>query len=367
MTDSTQVLRPSDRITDADGAPSPGAVLSFYVAQTKTPLTVYSDSALSSSLGTTVTCDSGGYPATAGVKTLIYTGSAAYKVVCADADGVTLWTHDDIAGAVDTSIFITSQSGTVTYTVTPVSTAGTWVAVDIVGTLFTANPGSGNFVRTLPAASTCLGKHTKVMHVGTSNIVSIKAAGSDLIWCDGGDTSRKVINLTQRGDVVELISDGVDWRATVNYTQIQTKHFAVESVAGSDPGSPTIGLAYLVSNVVKIYDGQSNYQTFTPTTDCGWTVFDKATNTEYIYRDSAWVAFATRVSDAIGFAPVQSVRLGTEVTDSVSLTGRDLARVAGNVMTGMIVTNNTENYYLRSYYRPLQIQVSGSWATVTSI
>jgi hypothetical protein len=304
MTDSTQVFRPGDRISDENGAVSPGAILNFYVAGTSTPLEVFSDRGLTSSLGTSVVCDSAGYPSASNVRVLVYTGSAAYKIICTDADAVTMWTHDDIAGAVDTSAFITSDAGTITYTVTPVSTTGTWIASDVIGTLLTADSSGGSFVRTLPAASACTGSATKVQHVGTSGIVSIKAAGSDKIYCDGIDTARAVLFLMQRGDAVELISDGVDWHASTLSVARAPRFFAVEDRRTAPAASPTVGLAYLLNGVpsgaftstspacaandIVTYDGQSNYQIFRPTSDCGWLVYDKSADTMLQYRGSTW-------------------------------------------------------------------------------
>lgn len=304
MTDSTLVFRPGDRITDETGTIVPGAIVNFYVAGTSTPLEVFSDRSLTSSLGTAVTCDSAGYPSASNVRVLVYTGSAAYKIICTDADAVTLWTHDEIVGAVDTSAFITSDAGTITYTVTPVSTTGTWIASDVIGTLLTADSSGGSFVRTLPAASACTGSATKIQHVGTSGIVSIKAAGSDKIYCDGIDTARATLFLMQRGDAIELISDGVDWHASTLTVQRAPRFFAVEDRRTAPAASPTVGLAYLLNgapsgdftstspacaaNDIVIYDGQSNYQIFRPTSDCGWLVYDKSADAMLQYRGSTW-------------------------------------------------------------------------------
>ena len=62
MTDSVQIFPPGFRIPDTAGNPLPGAILYFYDAGTTTPKTVYSNSGLSTSLGTAVTADSAGYP-----------------------------------------------------------------------------------------------------------------------------------------------------------------------------------------------------------------------------------------------------------------------------------------------------------------
>ena len=101
MLDSTTVLDPGARVVDANGNPVSGAKLKFYDAGTSTPKAVYADSALSTSLGSTVTCDSGGYPTSDGSsKTLVWTGTASYKLVITDSADVVIATHDNITGAI---------------------------------------------------------------------------------------------------------------------------------------------------------------------------------------------------------------------------------------------------------------------------
>lgn len=73
---------------DPDGDPYAGGTLYFYIAGTSTPKAVYSTSAGSVSLGTSITLDAGGYaPA-------IYLAPGGYKVSLYDADAVLVWTQD---------------------------------------------------------------------------------------------------------------------------------------------------------------------------------------------------------------------------------------------------------------------------------
>ena len=58
----------------------------FYLAGTSTPLTVYSDYGLTSSLGTTVSLNSAGYPVSGGGSVVsVYTGTSAYKIIVKDS------------------------------------------------------------------------------------------------------------------------------------------------------------------------------------------------------------------------------------------------------------------------------------------
>ena len=99
MTDSIQVFDLGYQVTDSAGVVQSRALLSFYDAGTSNARTVYSDVALTVSLGVTVTTDAAGRPAAAagaGAEVLIYTGKTAYKVVAVDSASVALWTFDSV-------------------------------------------------------------------------------------------------------------------------------------------------------------------------------------------------------------------------------------------------------------------------------
>lgn len=100
MTTSVAVFPPGFRVTDANDLPVSGAVIEFYAAGTTTPKTVYSDADLSVAIGTSVTCDSGGYPSSGGNRVLVYVNENAYKIIGKDSSGNTLWEHDDVLGAI---------------------------------------------------------------------------------------------------------------------------------------------------------------------------------------------------------------------------------------------------------------------------
>ncbi len=154
MVDSVAVLSPSDRILYQNEAVS-GAKIKFYNAGTSTPRTVYSDSALSSSLGSTVYTDSDGYPVTSSggsTKTAIYIGSAAYKVIITDASDATLISIDNLKGALDTSGFAT---GTLANAMPVISKTANYSIVSDDGfKIINANPSGGAFTLTLLSAVT---------------------------------------------------------------------------------------------------------------------------------------------------------------------------------------------------------------------
>lgn len=79
---------PPSKALDPDASPYSGAIWYFYQKETLTPLNVYSDTDLSTSLGAFVTADSAGkFP------NIYFNAALAYRAVCKSADGaVTL--HD---------------------------------------------------------------------------------------------------------------------------------------------------------------------------------------------------------------------------------------------------------------------------------
>jgi hypothetical protein len=316
MVDSIQIFPPGLRIADINGVIAPGAILSFYSAGTTTPIAVYSDQTLTTAIGTTVVCDSGGYPATgAGTRTLVYTGKLPYKIICTDALGVTLWTHDTIRGALDTSGFLGGTvSAVMVYPVLPVSTSGTWTGTDL-SKVYSGNPTGGSFARTLPLAALAgNGAWLKIKHDGSSGVITLLAQGANGLRATGNvPASSKAVVLSKRGDSAMMVSDGVDWHALYSNIPAETMTFAVEDQRTAPAASPVVNMAYLINgtptglfltlgfaaNTIAVFDGNGSYIAFVPTTDCGWSVFDKSSNINYQFQDNAWVKLLPDASQTV--------------------------------------------------------------------
>jgi hypothetical protein len=86
---------PKYQFNSSAGVPLVGGTLETYLAGTTTPVATYSDSALSSSNGTSITLDS------RGEATLWLDDTKTYKFVLKDALGVTQWTVDNISGSLN--------------------------------------------------------------------------------------------------------------------------------------------------------------------------------------------------------------------------------------------------------------------------
>jgi hypothetical protein len=206
MTDAIQVLKPGWRALDADGVTYSGAVLHFFDAGTSNTRTVYSNYGLSSSLGTTVTCDSGGFPTSDGsTKVEIYTGTSAYKVTLKDSFANTIWTIDNIVGALDTSPFAAAAFAAPDTDCTS-DTTDTTLTTDDLGDVRNGNPTGGTFTYTLPSAITASnGKGYTIRHVGTANYIIIAPVLAQTI---NGLTS---LELHNRYQSATLVSDGANW------------------------------------------------------------------------------------------------------------------------------------------------------------
>jgi hypothetical protein len=209
MTDSIQVLKPGWRALDANGDVLSGAVLKFFDAGTSNTRTVYSDYNISVSLGVTVTCDSGGYPTSNGTtKTEIYTGASRYKCRLETSGGTTVWEHDNVIGALDTSTFPTSAAPAAAFSA---KSADYTILEADNGTLFEFDSTAATRTATLPSAATVgadflVGVRKKV----AANSVIVASVSSQTIRHDV-TTAATTFTMTGQGDYAWFQSDGANW------------------------------------------------------------------------------------------------------------------------------------------------------------
>lgn len=204
MTDSTQVFDPGFRVTDSNGDPVSGAKIKFYAATTTTPRTVYSNSGLSSSLGSTVYCGSDGAPVASqgsATEVLVYTGTTAYKVVITDSSDAEILTFDNIQGALDTSGFLTTSSTTTLSQPMVVKTSDYTIVAGDRGKVINANPTGGNITLTMTAATTLGdGFSVKIKHSGTANTVTLST--SQTFAYQGITSTTLVLGVGETAEVV---------------------------------------------------------------------------------------------------------------------------------------------------------------------
>ena len=206
MANAVAVFPPGWRLTDSNDDPVSGGTIEFYTAGTTTPKTVYSDNALTVSIGTTVTTDASGYPSSGGNKVIVYTGTADYKVILKKADGTVLATHDNVKGAVTAG-----GSGSGIWNV-PVEAKATTTYTVVTGDFGGAkefDTAGGNSAVVLPTALTAgVGAtFTMIRKTSNSNTATLIASGSDTVAGAGS------VSLTADGDAVTVASDGASsWK-----------------------------------------------------------------------------------------------------------------------------------------------------------
>lgn len=88
---ASELLADLSRATDSNDNPLPGAIWYFYLTETTTPQAVYADADLQTSLGATVTADSGGK-----FVAIYFDASKTYRGILKDAGGSTIKDIDPI-------------------------------------------------------------------------------------------------------------------------------------------------------------------------------------------------------------------------------------------------------------------------------
>jgi len=357
--DSTPILSVLDRITDANGDPVSGGYIEFYDAGTSTPRTVYSDSTLSTSLGTIVYGDTGGFPvSTQGgtTKVAIYTGTGAYKVIVKNASDVTLLTLDNLPGALDTSSFAPTTASPDTPVLSKTSTYS--ITVNDAGKLINANPTGGTFAITLPSAVTVGdGFRVGIRHAGTANNVDLLTVSSQTIAHAGPAT--QAIALNGRGETFWLVSDGSGWTVDTYVPPIMRGNMpsliSITDRLSSPPTSPTAGARYIVGSSptgawstlsfsqhdIAEADGNGSWIKYTPTD--GWLAYVLDENLLTQYRDTTWTDLSNitaPTSSALEVAEIFYDGTGTNTLTQSAWTTVPLATSAKNSITGASLASN---------------------------
>jgi hypothetical protein len=303
MVDSVAVLPPGWRAFDNNGNLLTDAILAFFDAGTSNARTVYSDANLSVSLGTTVNCNSAGYPVSSGnAKTLIYTGSTAYKIrLTSVLFGGTVFEHDNVRGALDTSTFLTSAA-VADRNIVNVSTDRAVTIAD-KGSLLNVNCSAAAIALTFDDASDCEGLWVGIRHDGTANQVKITGDGTDTFGLPGVNAT--AFSLTGRGQTVWISCDGASFKVESEAQPLIMGNTGVIAIAdrlATPPGSPTPGARYIVTSSptgawssfaehdIAEANGFGGWFRYTPASDCGWIAYVQDEDVNYQFRGSAWVS-----------------------------------------------------------------------------
>lgn len=213
------------RFFDANGLPLSGGQLFSYVAGTSTPLVTYSDKAGTPNTNPIV-LDSNGYC------DLWLDPSLNYKFVLEDSGGTVLWTEDNIAFSVLTTIAYVPYSGGMYQGATvqgaidflnpyvsgskasPTSVSGS-AAISLqtgVSRQTWVIKGNGGAVTgvTLPTASMAVGYQLTLIGGDNTNTVTIAQGASGTVM--SGDLVLGATSSGSRSSVCRLEFDGTNWQ-----------------------------------------------------------------------------------------------------------------------------------------------------------
>ena len=203
MADAVLLFPPGFQVKNASGTIQNGAVLRFFDAGTSDTRTIYSNPTLVTSLGTTVTTNSAGRPASGGNEVLVYASEGNLKVTAETSAAVSLWSYDNVIGALDTVSF----NATTAIPETPVLTkTGDYIilAAD-QGSVVNFNVTSDT-TATLPSAVTMGdGWRITIRNTHETSIVTITPVGGQTV----NELSSYVLYNKQDG--VTVVSDGANW------------------------------------------------------------------------------------------------------------------------------------------------------------
>ena len=353
MPDSGFVFPPAFRVVDASIAAVPGGKLKFYQVGTTTPTTVYSDSTLSTSLGSTVYTDSAGHPvASSGssTKVMVYTGATLIKLVVTDADDVTIATYDNMKCTEDTSSF-GAASGSGIEGVTA-KTADYSVVLADDGLWFDCDPTAAAFTMTLPSAATVGdGFAIGIRHAGTTttNAVKVATVSSQTITGHGAATTADA--LTGGGEAVWLVSNGANWKV-ISHTPPRMPYmpFPIADRLTAPPTSPAAGAFYLINGTPTLAwitasyaqhdivraNGAGGWILYRPYTDCGWLGFVQDEDKFVAYKGTAW-------EDQDGMGPAQETALATATYQDQKSNGTAGGSSVASAWTARVLNTEVHN------------------------
>lgn len=372
MPDSGFIFSPAFRVVTDSIVALNGGYVEFYSAGTSTPLTVYSDSTLTTSLGSTVYLDSGGHPVSAqggSTKVIVYTGSALIKMVVKNSSGVIQATYDNVRCAQDTSALSGGSGSGITGVVS--KTSNYTVTTDDNGVWIDADPTGGEFTITLLSAVTAGDDFAiGIRHAGTttSNAVKYVSSGAQAIYMDGTSTTAGA--LTAGGEAMWFVSNGANWRVITHTPPrlLWQSPIPVADRLTSPPTSPDPGAWYIINgtpsgawasyaqhDIVRA-DGQGNWVKITPPTDCGWLAYVQDENLTTQFQGSAWVDLSnatapstTTIKQAV-FTDRKSSGTSGGTPTATTWTAHTLNTSEVNTITGCSLATNQVTLPAGSYH-----------------
>ena len=241
---ANQILVALPRVTNSTGAVAAGAKVLFYQTGTTTPLTVYSDTALTTPHPSPLVADAGGKLAQ-----VFYDGSVAAKYIVNDASDVLIFQQDPAPTATVSSSAASSVSF-VPSTDNPQTNVQD--AVDYVSGLYSALADST--VPTYPSKALAQAAdialtvdNLLVLESGEVMVYYRDASGTDLTTNDGAKWT--IGNVTQ-ADLLGLATDIQTAIGPVSGAFTPTLSFATPGTMSVSYGATQVGWYQKVGNVV---------------------------------------------------------------------------------------------------------------------
>lgn len=275
---------PRDFALDDNAAALPGALLYVYDAGTTTPRTIYSNAAGSATHTNPLVADAAGRFAA----WFLNPAGGDYKITLKDADGVTIYTVDNLPV---TPITATAET-TPTAPSTPVesATSSFTLGVGEVSKVWNIDPTSGDVTVTLTAATGVDdGLWALIRHKGTAGRVIITDGTPNKI--------RRVLDVP--GESVVVVSDNVNWYTISEAGEVRLPAQGWVTCADyttTPPSGPTAGTKYLAAvgasspwTEKRIYEanGVGGWTEFVPET--GWCAYVQDENVLYVFNGSNWI------------------------------------------------------------------------------
>lgn len=274
---------PRDFALDDNAAALPGALLYVYDAGTTTPRTIYSNAAGSATHTNPLVADAAGRFAA----WFLNPAGGDYKITLKDADGVTIYTVDNLPV---TPITATAET-TPTAPSTPVesATSSFTLGVGEVSKVWNIDPTSGDVTVTLTAATGVDdGLWALIRHKGTAGRVIITDGTPNKI--------RRVLDVP--GESVVLVSDNVNWYTISESGELRISahgDILVVDRTATPPSAPNAGARYLATsgatspwtaNYIYEATGLGTWIEHIPA--AGWACYVQDETLRTVYDGSSW-------------------------------------------------------------------------------
>lgn len=238
---------------------------------------------------------------------MVYTGTAAYKIVITTSADVTIVSLDNINGAPDTSTFLTTGS-TSSLSIPVIAKTANYTAVAADnGKTINANTTGGAFTITLTAAATLGdGWSIEVRNAGTTYANFLNLTAVEAIAFEGSSFTLRSLQI---GEAMTIRCDGSAFKIIAHTPPLMAARgpgvISVASRVSSAP-SATAAARYIVTSAFSTYSvgdiiegNNSTFNKYTPPTDCGWLAYVQDEDTYYSFQNSAWVCMRATSAQAI--------------------------------------------------------------------